>query len=133
MIIAMFAMTLLTIIVGLIALKARFASVKNGSLPIKYFRLMQGENTPEIVIKTTRCFNNLFEVPILFYVICLLYLVTNSETISAQIIAWLFVGFRVLQAYIHLSYNNVRHRMLSFFAAIICILLLWIILLVKII
>ena len=58
----MISMVLLTFIVGLIAVKVRFDSVKGGKVSAKYYKLMQGENVPEIVTKTTRCFNNQFEI-----------------------------------------------------------------------
>lgn len=126
MIYAMFVVSMLTIVVGLIAVKARFTSVKNGQISIHYFKLMQGQEVPEIVTKTTRCFNNLFEIPVLFYIVCTLYIALGIESYAAVVIAWLFVVLRCAQAYIHISYNHVRHRMLTFGASVLCVFLLWI-------
>lgn len=126
MIYAMFSVSMLTILVGLIAVKARIASVKNGQLPASYFKLMQGQEVPEIVTKTTRCFNNLFEIPVLFYSVCTLYIVLGIEGTVALVIAWLFVIVRCAQAYIHISYNHVRHRLLMFGISVLCVFLLWV-------
>ena len=70
MIYPLFMMVLLTFIVGLIAMKCRIASLKSGDVSLKYFKLMEGQEVPEIITKTSRCFNNMFEVPLLFYAGC---------------------------------------------------------------
>ena len=92
---------------------------------------MDGKNVPDIVIKTTRNFNNQFEIPTLFYVICVLYISLGIESFIAVIFAWLFVSFRFIHSYIHITYNNILHRMLTFWAAFICVMVLWVILLVQ--
>lgn len=126
----MFLMVLLTFIVGFIAVKVRFASVKNGDVSTTYYKLMDGQNVPEIVTKTTRNFNNQFEIPVLFYVVCTLYISFGVENIVAVIFAWLFVSLRFVHSYIHLTYNHILHRMLTFWAAFICVMVLWVNLLV---
>ena len=126
MIYAMFSVSMLTILVGLIAVKARISSIKNGQISVNYFTLMQGQEIPEIVTKTTRCFNNLFEIPVLFYIVCTLYIALGIDSTVAVIIAWLFVTFRCAQTYIHISYNQVKHRMLTFGASVLCVFFLWV-------
>ncbi|WP_413699074.1 MAPEG family protein [Psychromonas sp. KJ10-10] len=126
MIYTMFILSMLTILVGLIAVKARVASIKGGQISASYFKLMQSQEVPEIVTKTTRRFNNLFEVPVLFYVVCTLYIILEIESYTAGVIAWLFVIFRCAQAYIHITYNHLRHRMLTFSGSVLCVFALWI-------
>lgn len=127
----MSAMVLLTFIIGVIALKARFNSVKSGELKAKYYALMQGENEPIFVTKTTRCFNNQFEIPVLFYVVGTLMLSLSIESFISIIFAWLFVLLRCVHAYIHLTYNHVMHRMLVFWLALLCVMGLWVNLLIQ--
>ncbi len=127
----MFLMVLLTFIVGFIAIKVRFSNVKKGNVSAKYFKLMDGKNIPEIVTKTTRNFNNQFEIPTLFYVVCTLYISFGVESFIAVIFAWLFVGSRFIHSYIHLTYNHIIHRMLTFWAGFICVMVLWVNLLVQ--
>ena len=126
----MFAMIVLTTIVATIAVSCRFKSVKSGSVPIKYYRLMQGDSIPDVITKTTRCVNNMFEVPMLFYVVSTLYIALHIESLLGVILGSFFVALRCVQAYIHLTYNNVFHRMLAFWFGFVCVLLLWINLLV---
>ncbi len=126
MIYPMFLMVVLTFIIGSIAIKVRFDSVKKGDVSVRYYKLMQGEDVPEIVTKTTRCFNNQFEVPVLFYVVCTLYVSLGIESLLGLIFAWLFVILRSIHAYIHLSYNNILHRMRVYWLACMSVLVLWI-------
>jgi hypothetical protein len=121
-------MVLLTFIIGLIAVKVRFKSVKGGLVSPKYFKLMNGEQEPEMVTITTRCFNNQFEIPVLFYVVCTLYITLGVESVAGLMFAWLFVVFRVVHAYIHLTYNHIIHRMSAFWLAFISVMAMWLIL-----
>jgi len=124
-------MVLLTCIVGFITVKARFASVKNGQIKAKYFKLMAGQEVPEFITTSTRNFNNQFEIPMLFYVVCTLYISLNIDSLFAVILAWLFVVLRFVHTYIHLTYNHVIHRMLVFVAAFLCVIALWVNLLLQ--
>jgi len=124
-------MVLLTCIVGFITVKARFASVKKGEIKAKYFKLMAGQEVPEFITTSTRNFNNQFEIPMLFYVVCTLYISLNIDSLFAVILAWLFVVFRFVHTYIHLTYNHVMHRMLVFVAAFLCVIVLWVNLLLQ--
>ena len=122
----MLMMVVLTFIIGFIALRVRFASVKKGDVSARYYKLMQGDKIPEIVTKTSRCFNNQFEVPVLFYVACTLYVSLGIESLVGVIFAWLFVIFRSIHAYIHLTYNHVLHRMSVFCLACTSVIILWV-------
>lgn len=127
----MFAMVMLTLIVGIITVKVRFASVKNREVAIKYYSLMEGENIPDIITKTTRHLNNQFEVPVLFYVVATLYISLGLESSLANIIAWAFVISRYIHSYIHLTYNHIIHRMVAFWVAFVCVIALWVNLMIK--
>jgi hypothetical protein len=124
-------MVLLILLVGIAAIRTRFASVKSGAASVKDFRLTKKEDLPDSVIKTTRCFNNLFEIPMIFYIVCTLYISLQIDSAAAIILAWLFVVFRYIHVYIMLGNNNVIHRMWAFWIAFVCVLGLWGILLVK--
>ncbi len=127
MIYAMFAMTVLTFFIGVLTVATRFSSVKNKKLGIKYYQLMEGANVPENITKTSRCFNNQFETPMLFYVSAVLYIVLSLEhNVLGIVLAWMFVGLRCVHAYIHLTYNNVVHRLSAFWLACLCILMMWV-------
>lgn len=125
MIYPMFAMFVLTCLIGLLAVAVRINSVRNGSVRPRFYQLMQGQDVPELVTKTTRCINNMFEVPTIFYAVSVLYIAVGVNSDVAVGLAWCFVALRLLQAVIHLSYNHVLHRMVSFFLGLACLAGLW--------
>ena len=129
MIYAMFGMVVLTILVGVLVLFIRIKCVSSGEVKITYFRTMSGQEVPDIFVQSTRCFNNMFEVPLLFYVVITLIVALNMGSFLTVVLAWVFFGFRLTQAIIHLTYNNVFHRMLSFLGGIATVLTLWVVLL----
>jgi len=53
---------------------------------------------------------NLFEIPVLFYVLVILLYVTAATDTGYLLAAWGFVLLRVLHSLIHSSYNQVMHR-----------------------
>ena len=125
----MFAMVLFTLVIGIIALKTRIASVKAREISPAYFQLMQGKSEkpiPERVQVTTRALNNQFEVPVLFYVIATVSLALDQVTTLSIAAAWLFILSRVVHSWIHLTYNNVLHRMAAFWVGLLLVLTLWI-------
>jgi hypothetical protein len=121
----MFSVVLLTFILGCITLKCRLACVKSGAVSPSYFKLMEGQEVPEAMTKTTRCFNNMFEVPLLFYVGCLLYVSLGVESSIGLFFAWFFVLARCIQAYVFLTYNHLIHRMLSFWFGFLSVMGMW--------
>lgn len=127
MIYPMFAVVMLTVIVGCITIYHRWTSVTSGRVSIKYFRTMSGEAPlPETVAKTSRHFDNMFEVPTLFYAACLAAMITSKDGPTMMAFAWLFVFARVVHAFIHITYNNVLHRMLAFLLGIFAMFAMWI-------
>ncbi|OEF25755.1 MAPEG family protein [Vibrio rumoiensis] len=131
MIYAMAAMILLVFLVACFTFKVRVASIKSKQVNLRYFQLMQGENLPEIVMKTNRHLTNLFEVPVLFYVVATLYVSLHIDSQIGITLAWLFVALRYLHTFIHLSSNHLMYRMLSFWASFLCVIGLWINLLIQ--
>lgn len=129
MITIMFCMFLITFAVGLTAFYVRVASVKQGKISPRYFLLMHDkDDCPELVQKTTRNFNNQFEIPVLFYVVCTLLIVLKIENTAAYYIAWAFVASRALHAIIHIGYNKLLHRVAVYWLGVFMVVALWVIL-----
>lgn len=55
-------------------------------------------------------FRNLFELPVLFYVVVMLLAILGLATSAALTLAWAFVALRVAHSAIHCTYNKVLHR-----------------------
>ncbi|MEC7120286.1 MAG: MAPEG family protein [Pseudomonadota bacterium] len=68
---------------------------------------------------------NLFELPVLFYGLCLATMQLQAETPVLLSLAWLYVALRALHSIIHCSYNRVTHR---FTAYLLSSIVLWIML-----
>lgn len=94
---------------------ARFRAAFKGEVKARDFKLGESSAVPEHVRLPNRNYMNLLELPVLFYVLCLVVVVTGISSPVYAILAWAYVMLRVLHSIIHLSYNNVLHR-LSVFA-----------------
>lgn len=70
-------------------------------------------------------FNNLLELPLLFYFAVVLIWLLNLTDDIYLLMAWLFVASRLVHSAIHLSYNRVMHRFIAFCAGALVLTLLW--------
>ena len=115
----MMAMLLLTLVVWVVMFIHRvgYASA-NGidaqkmKTPSDVARLL-----PDEVSGSGNNFKNLFEMPVLFYVVCLYLTVFGQVTSLMVTCAWVFVGLRAVHSLIHCSYNNVMHRFIAYLAS----------------
>ncbi len=121
----LFAMALLTLLVSVRMLRMRVRAVREGSLRLSYFRTNQGAEAPMPLTQTTQHFDNLFEMPVLFYVITIIIYVTHSATPLLLVLAWAYVGLRLGHAYVHMTYNNVLHRLNVFLASTLVMFAMW--------
>ncbi len=124
----MLTMVALTAVVGFYLLSLRARAIKRREASIRYFRLNTGEGAPPARVQAAaNHFSNLFEVPLLFYITCLLLMQTGLQGPLLQALAWVFVASRLVHAWIHLTYNNVFHRMLAFVTGFVSLLAMWVI------
>jgi hypothetical protein len=71
-------------------------------------------------------FTDLLEMPVLFYVICLILYVSARVDELFLWLAWLYVALRALHTVVHLTYNNMRHRMTLFALSNFVVILMWV-------
>lgn len=64
---------------------------------------------------------NLFELPVVFYVICIVLLITQKVDAMYVDAAWFFVGFRALHSLIHSTINHVNTRFTAYFLSSIAL------------
>jgi hypothetical protein len=122
----MFAMVVLTILVGGITFVTRVRAVTSGKLDIRYFKTFNFGDPPEEIIKTQRHFANLFEIPVLFYAACLAGMITGAKGTWPVVFAWLFVAARMVHAWIHLGNNRTMWRMRAFIVGVFAVSALWV-------
>ncbi len=126
-----FAMFLLVAAVLLRLRKLRFAAVRNEEIRAEYFRAYQGQEEPEPLRVIARHFSNLFEVPVLFYVVAIMIYVTQQVSWWLVACAWTYVALRYLHTFVHLTANNLIARFSVYFASGFVLALMWATLLVK--
>ena len=78
-------------------------------------------------------FRNLFEVPVLFYLLCVALALNGGSTPGFVAGAWGYVGLRALHSLIHVTYNRVMHRFLAYAASTLLLFGMWIAFLAKIV
>jgi hypothetical protein len=77
-------------------------------------------------------FSNQFELPVLFYVLTILAYITHHAGFLFVVLAWVFVIFRLLQAYVHVTNNKVRLRGMFFGISALALAIMWIVFIIEI-
>jgi len=78
-------------------------------------------------LQVAYAFANQFELPVLFYVLTILAFITHHAGLLFVILAWIFVIFRILQAYIHVTSNKVELRGAFFGIAALALAINWLV------
>ena len=115
----------LTFAVLLLVPIARFRAAFAGQVTAEDFKLGESATVPPGVSIPNRNYMNLLELPTLFFPVCLMFYVTHRVDGAVLFTAWAFVALRVLHSAIHLTYNNVFHRLTAFAAANLALATLW--------
>ena len=121
----MFAMVCLTVVVLVALFRSRTRAVAEGQVSAEYFKTYQGSVEPESSLQLSRHFVNLFETPLLFYVVCLATMVVGQVDLLLLILAWLYVVLRIVHAYIHTGSNRLQPRIAAYFSSIVVLLSMW--------
>jgi hypothetical protein len=103
-------MVLQVAIVTCLMLKERVVEMKNRKISPA---IVASSSQMRRVLENTRAadnYQNLFEMPVLFYVLCLALYMVQSVNQGFLWAAWAFVILRLLHSFIHIGYNNVMHR-----------------------
>lgn len=89
-------------------------------------------NWPARTLQLQNAVSNQFEVPVLFYALTILSIVTRHADLAFVILAWVFVLLRIIHASIHVTDNDVRRRGLTFIAATTVLMVMWILFMLRI-
>jgi hypothetical protein len=93
---------------------ARFRSAFRREIVADDFKYGESPSVPSYVSIPNRNDMNLLELPVLFYVVCLVIYVTGGASATMVTVAWTYVALRVIHSAIPLSYNRVVHRLVAF-------------------
>lgn len=127
----LFVQVLLTFAIMLGMMFYRGRSLLSGETRLENIALRE-PNWPKRPTQFAYAFSNQFELPVLFYVLTILAMMTKHADLLFVIMAWIFVVFRVLQALVHVTGNNVRVRGATYGVGAIVLLVMWIIFIVRI-
>jgi hypothetical protein len=103
----------------------RIRAAREGLVKAKDFRYGESPNVPDEVTLPNRNYMNLLELPVLFYACCVTALASGMVDQVLLWLAWLFVAFRIVHSIVHLSYNNVIHRLAAFGGGMIVLVAMW--------
>ncbi len=120
----LFLMVLLVFAVGILMGKRRRDAFMAGT----HYRdiALREPNWPKPALQAQYAYANLFEMPVLFYVAVIVAIITRHADMVMVVLAWVYVVFRYLQAYIHVTSNQVKYRGLSFFGSTLALMIMWV-------
>lgn len=113
-----------TFLVVLHLLVSRFGAFYQGRVKASDFRYGESPNIPPDVLRANRAFVNLLEMPTLFYVVSVLYLVTNLVDSAVLGLAWLYVVLRVAHSLIYLTLNHLLLRFAAYASSSVVLILM---------
>ena len=101
----------------------RIKAVKGREIKFSQFKLQEG--MPEKIQQVSNNVNNLFQVPLLFFIGCLFLLVLDKVTPLNLFLSWGFVLLRIVHSWVHISENDVNLRFFSFALGVIFLIIIY--------
>ena len=126
----LFVQVLLTLGVLYTLAGRRFGAFKRGEVggPVS----LRERNWPAYARQAEFNYQNQFELPVLFYLLTVLSIITRHADIFFLLMAWVFVTMRVLHAIVHVTSNDLRLRAGLFVASAIVLTIMWVVFIVRI-
>jgi len=118
-------MIVLTFSIAVRLFYLRIDAVKKGLNP-SYFLLNRGAKPPEYLVKVEQHYQNLFELPMLFYIAVILIFVLQYVDVVFLVLAWSFFLIRIAHAWIHTTQNHLVYRRNAFLMGGVILLCIWI-------
>ena len=109
-------------IVGLLLFMStsRKRAIKNKEVRFTHFKAYTGESTERLeVIKNH--YNNQFQIPMLFFIVCLLSIQLDKVGKATIVLALCFIVSRVFHSLLHLGSNDVMKRAYTYFTGVLII------------
>ena len=118
-----FAMIFLTFVVWVYMYIRRIKFIRSHDFSAKELTPMAfAQLSPPEVANPSDNLKNLFEIPVLFYVLVLYLFVTQQVDVVYVNATWVFVVFRALHSAVHCTFN---HILLRFYLYLIATLAVW--------
>ena len=119
------AMVTITAMVWVLAVGKRVGEIRARRIPVQ--SLARARDVGQILqdAQAMDNFNNLLQMPVLFYVLCLAVQVTAPASDGFLYAAWLYVVLRAAHSLIQVTYNRVLHRFYVWTASNVLLFGLW--------
>lgn len=120
------ALALLIFAVWFVLLRRRFAHIAANPPTAKTFA--DGESTAHYfrpVERPARNLSNLFEMPVLYFALVPLLMLTGEVSAGQIALAWIFVVLRALHSVVHIGPNAVRLRARLYIASCAVLAAMW--------
>ena len=117
------AQTALIYVIYFMVSKRRIGVIKSGEAQPSDFRIPTIE--PEGSSSVARNLINQFELPFLFYAVCIALYLVNGVNDATILLAWAFVISRIAHSWIHITSNRIRHRRPMFIVGFLINGILW--------
>ncbi len=118
------AQILIPILVLMLNGKRKSDAVKTGDFD-REKAAMDNEAWNKPVILTSKNLANQFQLPVIFYALCLVLANLGAVDKLTLGVAWLFVASRYVHAYVHVSTNYVPNRLRAFLLGAVSLLVLF--------
>jgi hypothetical protein len=120
--VAMFA---LTAVVWSLMVISRNGAVLLGAASLGYYEDYKTQPPAEWVERPARAFNNLMQVPTLFYVVAVLQMSLHVVDVQQARLAWFYVGCRAIHAIVYILFNYVPLRFAFYAVSCIALAVMW--------
>jgi hypothetical protein len=102
----------------------RVSAISSGAVRPRDIALRE-PNWPARATQIANCFHNQLELPMLFYVLVALILITRTNSTEFVLLAWAFVVSRFVHAYIHTGSNRIDRRFYAMLASMMILVAMW--------
>jgi hypothetical protein len=109
----------------------RVTLVRGGEVQPRDVALRQ-PNWPPHVLQVHNAAHNQIETPMLFYALTVLAIIARQADMAFVVLAWVYVVFRVLHAYVHVTSNRVAVRGPLFGVSLLVLFIMWVVFIVRI-
>ena len=127
----LFVEVVLTFVLGFWLSALRVDAIRSGRVHPRDIALRE-PNWPTRVTQVGNAYHNELELPLLFYVLTILSIITRHADLLFVLLAWVFVVLRLARAYIHVTDNRVSRRGMVFLAGAIVLVVMWAVFVVRI-
>jgi len=126
-----FAQAALIFVLALWMLRERAGALRRGEVRVGDIVLGQPA-WPARATQVSNSFHNQLQLPVLFFVLVILAMLTKKADLPFVVISWLFVATRILHVAVHTGSNRMGPRFGTYAAGFVLLLAMWVIFAVRI-